>query len=39
MIPEDKDDYVLSAWLQVQAPVGIAAFTNGSWTLDRKSVV
>ena len=31
--PEDKDDYVVSAWLQIQAPVGIAAFTNGSWTL------
>jgi hypothetical protein len=30
--PEDKDDYVVSAWLQIQAPVGIAAFTNGSWT-------
>ena len=23
--PEDKDDYVVSAWLQIQAPVGIAA--------------
>lgn len=30
--PEDKGDYVLSAWLQVQAPAGIAPFTNGSWT-------
>ena len=30
--PSDKDDYVVSAWLQVQAPVGIEAFTNGSWT-------
>lgn len=30
--PEDKDDYVVSAWLQIQAPVGIDAFTNGSWT-------
>jgi hypothetical protein len=30
--PEDQDDYVLSAWLQIQAPIGIAAFTNGSWT-------
>lgn len=29
--PEDKDDYVLSAWLQAQAPVGIAAFTKGVW--------
>jgi hypothetical protein len=30
--PEDQDDYVVSAWLQIQAPIGIAAFTNGSWT-------
>jgi hypothetical protein len=30
--PEDRGDYVVSAWLQVQAPVGIAAFTNGEWT-------
>lgn len=31
--PEDKDDYVVSAWLQIQAPVGIASFTNRQWTL------
>ncbi|HKD48121.1 MAG TPA: hypothetical protein VKB67_10585 [Rhizomicrobium sp.] len=30
--PEDQDNYVVSAWLQVQAPVGIAPFTNGEWT-------
>lgn len=30
--PQDKDDYVLSAWMQIQAPMGVAAFTNGSWT-------
>jgi hypothetical protein len=30
--PEDQGDYVVSAWLQIQAPTGIAAFTNGSWT-------
>ena len=30
--PEDKDDYVLTTWLQIQAPVGIAAYTSGSWT-------
>jgi hypothetical protein len=29
--PEDKGDYVLSAWLQVQAPVGVGAFTKGAW--------
>jgi hypothetical protein len=30
--PEDKDDYVISTWLQIQAPIGIAAYTSGSWT-------
>lgn len=27
-----QDDYVVSAWLQVAAPTGIAAYTNGEWT-------
>jgi hypothetical protein len=31
--PQDAGNYVLTAWLQIQAPTGIAAFTNGSWTL------
>ena len=30
--PEDKDDYVVTTWLQIQAPIGIAAYTSGSWT-------
>ena len=31
--PESEGNYVLSAWLQVQAPIGIAALTNHAWTL------
>ncbi len=31
--PESEGDYVVSAWLQVQAPIGIAALTNHAWTL------
>ena len=30
--PENAADYVVTTWLQVQAPVGVAAFTNNSWT-------
>lgn len=30
--PADQDDYVVTTWLQIQAPTGIAAYTNGSWT-------
>ena len=30
--PQDQGNYVLTAWLQIQEPTGIAAFTNGSWT-------
>jgi hypothetical protein len=31
--PEDADDYVVSAWLQVQAPAGIPQLTNHVYTL------
>ncbi len=31
--PASEGDYILSAWLQVQAPVGITALTNRAWTL------
>ena len=31
--PESEGNYVLSAWLQVQAPVGVTALTNRAWTL------
>lgn len=31
--PESEGDYVLSAWLQVQAPVGIGRLTNHAYTL------
>ena len=31
--PESEGDYILSAWLQVQAAVGITALTNHAWTL------
>lgn len=31
--PESEGDYVLSAWLQVQAPAGIGRLTNHAWTL------
>ena len=31
--PENEGDYILSAWLQVQAPAGIKALTNHAWTL------
>ncbi len=31
--PESAGNYILSAWLQVQAPVGITALTNRAWTL------
>jgi hypothetical protein len=30
--PEDVEDYVLTAWLQVQAPTGIKPLTNDAWT-------
>lgn len=30
--PQDGDDYVVTTWLQVQAPTGIAAYTNNAWT-------
>lgn len=30
--PVDDGDYVLTTWLQIQAPTGIKAFTNDSWT-------
>src|ERR1700760_2980623 len=31
--PSDADDYVVSTWLQVQAPAGISAYTNSAWQL------
>jgi hypothetical protein len=31
--PASGDDYVMTAWLQVQAPAGIETFTNGAWVL------
>ncbi len=31
--PESEGDYVVSAWLQIQAPIGITALTNHAWTL------
>ena len=31
--PADGDDYVVTTWLQVQAPAGIAAYTNSAWQL------
>ncbi len=31
--PASGEDYVVTAWLQVQAPAGIQAFTNGAWVL------
>jgi hypothetical protein len=31
--PADGDDYVVTAWLQVQAPAGIKAYTSGAWVL------
>ncbi len=31
--PESEGNYVVSAWLQVQAPIGITALTNHAWTL------
>jgi hypothetical protein len=31
--PAGAGDYVVTAWLQVQAPAGIAAFTNKAWML------
>ena len=30
--PESDEDYVLTAWLQIQAPTGIARLTSGAWT-------
>jgi hypothetical protein len=30
--PENQGNYVLTAWLQVQAPSGIARLTTGAWT-------
>jgi hypothetical protein len=30
--PADRGDYVVATWLQIQAPTGIAAYSNGSWT-------
>lgn len=32
--PGDGDHYVLSAWIQVQAPGGIQAYTNADWQLE-----
>jgi len=29
--PQSEGNYVLTAWLQVQAPVGIAALTSNAW--------
>jgi hypothetical protein len=31
--PEDAGNYVVSTWLQVQAPTGIQQLTNHAWTL------
>jgi hypothetical protein len=31
--PEGQDDYVVTAWLQVGAPTGIAALTSHAWSL------
>jgi hypothetical protein len=31
--PAGGDNYVVTAWLQVQAPAGIQAYTNGAWAL------
>jgi hypothetical protein len=31
--PSDKDDYVVSAWIQLQDPVGVKRLTNNSWVL------
>ncbi len=31
--PASGDNYVVTAWLQVQAPAGIQAFTNDAWAL------
>ncbi len=31
--PAGAGDYILTAWLQVQAPAGIAPLTNHAWTL------
>jgi hypothetical protein len=31
--PASGDDYVVTAWLQVQAPAGIKDFTNSAWAL------
>lgn len=30
--PESGEDYVVTAWLQVQAPAGIKTLTNSAWT-------
>jgi hypothetical protein len=30
--PASQDDYVVTAWLQVQAPTGIKPLTNSAWT-------
>jgi hypothetical protein len=30
--PKEEGDYVLTAWLQLQAPLGIRALTNNAWT-------
>lgn len=31
--PEDQGNYIVSAWLQVQAPTGISKITNHAWSL------
>ncbi len=31
--PQSAGNYILSAWLQVQAPTGLTALTNRAWTL------
>ena len=30
--PKEQGDYILTAWLQLQAPLGIRALTNNAWT-------
>jgi hypothetical protein len=31
--PAGEGNYVLSTWMQVQAPTGVSRYTNNSWTL------
>jgi hypothetical protein len=30
--PSEQGNYILTAWLQLQAPLGIRALTNNAWT-------